>query len=86
MTQDEKLDLLIQQVGIMGNQLSSIDSRLAIVEQRMDSSDLKVEALDQKVDRIYKELKSMDEAILDEVLRVHHILDRHKADKQVHFA
>ncbi len=31
-------------------------------------------------------MQAMDEAILDEVERVHEILDRHKADKLVHTA
>ncbi len=32
------------------------------------------------------ELKAMDELILDEVERVHGILDRHKADQSAHTA
>ncbi len=32
------------------------------------------------------ELKAMDEMILDEVERVHRILDKHKADNSVHTA
>ena len=31
-------------------------------------------------------MQAMDEAILDEVERVHSILDKHKADKAVHTA
>ncbi|MCM1083130.1 MAG: hypothetical protein NC393_04255 [Clostridium sp.] len=42
--------------------------------------------LNNKLNKSVKELKTMDCMILDEVERVHAILDMHKADKTVHTA
>ncbi len=93
MTQDQKLDLLLEKFDVMSGQMGSIDNRLTTLEGRVDALDNKVDALDnkvtalnKKVDNHFRELKSMDRAILDEVERVHHILMRHQADKSVHTA
>ena len=93
MTQDQKLDLLLEKFDVMSGQMGSIDNRLTTLEGRVDALDHKVTALDnkvtaidKKVDKHYRELKSMDKAIFDEVERVHHILMRHQADKSVHTA
>lgn len=48
-----------------------------------------LEAVKHDVKHLKKEaikMQAMDEAILDEVKRVHAILDKHKADKAVHTA
>lgn len=48
-----------------------------------------LEAVKHDVKHLKKEaikMQAMDEAILDEVERVHAILDKHKADKAVHTA
>lgn len=45
-----------------------------------------VNALKRQVIKSTAELKAMDEMILDEVERVHIILDKHKSDKTVHTA
>lgn len=93
MTQDQKLDLLLEKFDVMSGQMGSIDNRLTTLEGRVDALDKKVTTLDnrvtalnKKVDKHYQELKSMDKAIFDEVERVHHILMRHQADKKVHTA
>ena len=114
MTQDQKLDLLLEKYDVMSGQMGSIDNRLSVVEKRLESVDNrlttlegrvdaldhkvdaldnrvaaldhKVTAIDKKEDKHYRELKSMDKAIFDEVERVHHILMRHQADKKVHTA
>ena len=100
MTQDQKLDLLLEKFDVMSGQMGSIDNRLTTLEGRVDALDHKVDALDNRVDALdhkvtaidkkedkhYRELKSMDKAIFDEVERVHHILMRHQADKSVHTA
>ena len=86
MTQDQKLDLLLEKFDVMSGQMGSIDNRLTTLEGRVDALDHKVTAIDKKEDKHYRELKSMDKAIFDEVERVHHILMRHQADKKVHTA
>lgn len=53
-----------------------------------DIQDMKkdVHALKRQVAKSTAELKAMDEMVLDEVERVHLILDKHKQDKSVHMA
>lgn len=55
--------------------LQPIKDELEIVQR--DIKHLKKEAI---------KMQAMDEAILDEVERVHDILDRHKEDKTIHTA
>lgn len=55
--------------------LQPIKDELEIVQR--DIKHLKKEAI---------KMQAMDEAILDEVERVHDILDKHKEDKSVHTA
>ena len=86
MTQDRRLDLLLEKFDVMSGQMGSIDNRLTTLEGRVDALDHKVTAIDKKEDKHYRELKSMDKAIFDEVERVHHILMRHQADKKVQTA
>ena len=86
MTQDQKLDLLLEKFDVMSGQMGSIDNRLTTLEGRVDALDHKVTTIDKKVDKHYRELKSMDKAIFDEVERVHHILMRHQADNSIHTA
>ena len=57
------------------NDVQSIKDDLETVKR--DVKHLKKEAI---------KMQAMDEAILDEVERVHGILDKHKADKTVHTA
>lgn len=72
MTDSEKLDLIL-------SRLDSLDS---------ETQDMKkdINALKRQLMKSTAELKAMDEMILDEVERVHGILDKHKADKTVHTA
>lgn len=66
MTDSEKLDLIL-------SKFDSLES---------ESQDIKkdVNALKRQLMKSTAELKTMDEMILDEVERVHSILDRHKSD------
>lgn len=52
----------------------------------LDSLEKDVNALKRQIMKSTAELKAMDEMILDEVERVHNILDKHKEDKTVHTA
>lgn len=62
--------------------LDLIISRL----EKLDSLEKDMHSLKRQVMKSTAELKAMDEMILDEVERVHGILDRHKADQTVHTA
>lgn len=72
MTEKEMLELILTKVTNLENNLSSLSSDVASLKRQ----EMKHTA----------ELKAMDEVILDEVERVHRILDKHKEDKTVHSA
>ncbi len=72
MTDSQKLDLLLEKMGSVEDRMSSLEDRMSNLEEQMKESTA--------------ELKAMDEMILDEVERVHRILDGHIADKTVHIA
>lgn len=79
MTDSEKLDLLLVKVGSMENDISGLKEDVSILKRDYKK-------LNNKLNKSVKELKTMDRMILDEVERVHGILDLHKADKAVHTA
>ncbi len=67
---------LLQTISdLLDQKLQPIKDELGIVQR--DVKHLKKEAI---------KMQAIDEAILDEVERVHEILDKHKADKTVHTA
>ena len=72
MTDSEKLDLILSEMQ---------DMKTEIQDVKKD-----VHALKRQIMKSTAELKAMDEMILDEVERVHGILDKHKEDKSVHTA
>ncbi|MCM1287350.1 MAG: hypothetical protein NC240_03490 [Clostridium sp.] len=93
MTDSEKLDLLLVKFGSMENDISGLKEDVRVLKE--DVSGLKEDVrglkrdyrkLNNKLNKSVKELKTMDSMILDEVERVHVILDMHKADKTVHTA
>lgn len=93
MTDSEKLDLLLVKVGSMENDISGLKEDVSGLKEdvgilKEDVSILKrdYKKLNNKLNKSVKELKAMDSMILDEVERVHAILDLHKADKTVHTA
>ncbi len=62
---------------------------LLAIYNDMQSMKDELESVKQDVKHLKKEaikMQAMDEAILDEVERVHDIIDKHKADKTVHTA
>ena len=67
---------LLQTISdLLDQKLQPIKDELGIVQR--DVKHLKKEAI---------KMQAMDETILDEVERVHEILDKHKEDKTVHTA
>ena len=75
MTDGEKLDLILSRL----DKMDSLESE--IQDMKKDIS-----AVKRQVMKSTAELKAMDEIILDEVERVHLILDKHKKDKSMHTA
>ena len=60
-----------------------IDKKLQPINERLDSLELQMK----QTEHVLKnEIRKSEYLILDEVERVHDILDRHKADKTVHTA
>jgi septal ring factor EnvC (AmiA/AmiB activator) len=72
MTDSEKLDLILEKVSILDEKVTGLEKDINSVKRQIMKSTA--------------ELKAMDEIILDEVERVHGILDKHKKDKSVHTA
>ena len=60
--------------------------KLDLLLEKVDSIERDVNNIKRQIMKSTAELKAMDEMILDEVERVHGILDKHKADKTVHTA
>ena len=76
MTDSEKLDLILEKVSTLDKKISSLEK---------DITDIKADL--KQTDRVLKnEIRKESALVLDEVERVHDILDRHKEDKTVHTA
>lgn len=100
MTDSQKLDLILEKVGGLEGRMDSFESRMDRFESRMDRFEGRMDKLEGRMDKqegkinklesllikSVSELKSMDKLILNEVERVHDILNKHIADKTVHTA
>lgn len=72
MTDREILEMLLKEVT---------EVKKEVTEVKKDVTNLK-----RKLTRSTAELKAMDEMILDEVERVHSVLDKHKENIKVHLS
>ncbi len=89
MTDSEKLDLILNKVTGFDERFARIDERLAGLDEKFTVFDQRVSNIEKDVIDIKGDLRHLHrnaEFILDEVERVHAILDQHKADKTVHTA
>ena len=98
MTDSEKLDLLIAKVITIDDKVGTLEDKFGTFEDKFDlltdevgTLTGRVEPLEHNVSGLKeqtikstKELKTMDKAILDEIERVHDILNKHKSDKNAH--
>lgn len=75
MTDSQKLDLILEKVV-------TLDERVAILDEKVTA--IEKDIVDMKAD--LRRLHRDDNLIIDEVERVHSILDKHKADRSVHTA
>lgn len=89
MTDSEKLDLLVTKVTSLDGRVTSLDEKFSSLDEKVTRLDDKVANLEKDVTDIKSDIRHLhriDTLILDEVERVHSILDKHKADKSVHTA
>lgn len=83
MTDSEKLDLLLEKVNGLDEKVNGLDEKVTSLEQNI----IEVKADLKQTERVLKnEIRKECGLVLDEVERVHDILDKHKADKSVHTA
>ncbi len=76
MTDGEKLDLILSEIQGMKADMQNMNSRIDNVESQI-----------KQTERVLKnEIRKECELVLDEVERVHTILDSHKANKSAHTA
>lgn len=75
MTDGEKLDLLLEKMTDLDGKVTDLDEKVTGLEK--DMTDVRID-----LRRLHRDA----DFIIDEVERVHGILDKHKEDKTVHTA
>lgn len=72
------------------SRLDNLDARLDKVDERLDNLDSRLDNLERQIKRTERTLKAeiinSENLILDEVSRVHRILNEHAKDKTKHIA
>lgn len=90
MTDSEKLDLLIVQMQAMNGQIGNLEKQMGNLEKRMDSMEIRMDGMELQIRSTERNLKNQimrsESLILDEVERVHVILDDHIHDTKRHTA
>ena len=82
MTDNEMLQLILEKVTGLDKKVTGLEKDM--VDMKRDMVDMKRDMVDVKSD--LRRLHRDSEFILDEVERVHGILEKHKADKKAHTA
>ena len=83
MTDSEKLDLILLDMQGMKADMQGMKADMQCMNKRIDNLELQMKQTEQNLKH---EIRKECGLVLDEVERVHSILDRHKADKSVHTA
>lgn len=86
MTDRDILNLILSEIQDMKTRMQSLDARMQRLETRVQGLETELRTFKAQTLKSISELKSMDETILDEVERVHSILDKHKNGKTIHMA
>lgn len=79
-------ELLQAMSNLLDQKLQPIKDEMQGMNQKVTDLEKDVNAVKRQIMKSTAELKAMDELILDEVERVHEILDKHIEDKTVHTA
>ena len=77
------VSLLKTELQPINERLDNIETQIQPINERLDSLELQLKHTEHV---LKNEIRKSEYLILDEVERVHDILDRHKADKTVHTA
>lgn len=86
MTDSEKLNLILSEMHGMKDEIRDMKTDIRNMNTEMQDMKTDISTFKAQTLKSISELKSMDEMILDEVERVHGILDRHKNNKTIHTA
>ena len=86
MTDREMLQLILEKMTGLDQKVTGLDQKVTSLDQRVTGIETNINSLKRQAMKSKAELKAMDELILDEVERVHEILERHKADRSKHTA
>ena len=83
-TFEDKFDLLTDEVGTLKGKVETLEGKVGTLTGKVETLEHNVSGLKEQTIKSTKELKTMDKAILDEIERVHDILNKHKSDKNAH--
>ena len=87
---NEDLIAIATLMQTINERLDKVDSRLDKVDERLDKVDTRLDNLERQIKRTERTLKAeiinSENLILDEVSRVHRILNEHAKDKTKHIA
>ena len=81
-----EMEVMKSDIDTMKSDIDTMKSDINELQTDVKGLKTELKGLKRYVKKSVSELKSMDEMILDEVERVHMILDKHKADYTVHIA
>lgn len=83
MTDSEKLDLLLTQMQAMNERMDGLENQAKTMNERMDGVELQIKS----TERVLKnQIVKSESLVLDEVERVHMILENHANDAKKHTA
>lgn len=83
MTDSEKIDLMLLQTQAMNERLGGVDIQMQAINERLDGVELQIKSTERT---LKNEIRKSESLILDEVERVHMILDEHIHDTNKHTA
>lgn len=83
MTDSEKIDLMLLQMQAMNKHFDGVDLQMQAMNERFDGVGLQIKLTERT---LKNEIRKSESLILDEVERVHMILDEHIHDTNKHTA
>ena len=88
MTNSEKIDLLLAEMQGMKSDMQSMKSDMRGMKFNMQNMNNKIDTLESQIKQteraLRNEIKKEFGLVLDEIERVHSILDKHKTDASMH--